>query len=86
LGVTTTTPSRHARRDERATRLNTALDALPQDYGRAVRLYDLESLPIDEVAKQMGRSTGAVHMLRARAHDRLKDLLGAESKWFSSTA
>lgn len=86
LGVTTTTPSRFAVRGERESRLNAALEALPEDYSRAVRLYDLQALPIDEVAKQMGRSTGAVHMLRARAHDRLRQLLGAESSWFTSSA
>jgi RNA polymerase sigma-70 factor (ECF subfamily) len=86
LGVTTTTPSRYATREERTTRLNAALDALPDDYARAIRLYDLEGHPIAEVCRQMGRSTGAVHMLRARAHDRLRQLLGPESGWFGSSA
>src|SRR5262249_50421881 len=86
LGVTTTTPSRHAARGERDTRLNAALDALPEDYAKVVRLYDLQGLPIAEVARQLGRSTGAVHMLPARAHDRLRPLLGRESGWFSSSA
>ena len=83
LGISSTTPSRHADRRERSSRLEAALSALPDDYGRAVRLYDLQALPIEAVAKQMGRSPGAVHMLRARAHERLKDLLGPESGWFS---
>jgi RNA polymerase sigma-70 factor, ECF subfamily len=86
LGVTTTTPSRHATRQERSTRLNAALDALPEDYAKVVRMYDLEGLPIAEVAERMGRSSGAIHMLRARAHDRLKPLLGTESAWFGSSA
>lgn len=86
LGVTTTTPSRHVTREERSSRLNAALDALPDDYARAVRLYDLDGLPIGEVSRQMGRSTGAVHMLRARAHDRLRQVLGPESGWFGTSA
>lgn len=86
LGVTTTTPSRHATREERCNDLNAALDALPDDYGRAVRLYDLQALPIAEVARQMGRSAGAIHMLRARAHDRLRQRLGPESGWFGTSA
>lgn len=86
LGVTTTTPSRYATREERAQRLNAALDALPDDYARVVRLYDLEGQPIAEVARQMGRSSGAIHMLRARAHDRLRTLLGPDSAWFGSSA
>lgn len=86
LGVTTTTPSRHATRDELLGRLNAALDALPDDYGQVVRLYDLQSLPIAEVSQRMRRSAGAVHMLRARAHEHLRQLLGSEAGWFGSTA
>lgn len=86
LGVTTTTPSRHAAHEERLSQLNAVLDALPEDYGRVVRLYDLQALPITEVSTQMGRSNGAVHMLRARAHDRLRQMLGSKSVWFGSSA
>lgn len=86
LGVTSTTPSRVATREELVGRLNAALDALPDDYGRVVRLYDLQSLPIAEVSRQMGRSAGAVHMLRARAHEHLRTLLGSETGWFGSSA
>lgn len=84
LAVTTTTPSRAATREERAGLLTAALDALPEDYGRVVRLYDLQSLPIAEVCKQLGRSSGAIHMLRARAHDRLRELLGQGGGWMST--
>jgi RNA polymerase sigma-70 factor (subfamily 1) len=86
LGVTTTTPSRHAAREERSDRLEVALEALPADYAKAIRFYDLQGLPIAEVARQMGRSPGAVHMIRARAHDELRRILGAESAWFGSSA
>ncbi|MGD2110614.1 MAG: sigma-70 family RNA polymerase sigma factor [Phycisphaerae bacterium] len=77
LGVTTTTPSRHVARDEMLTHLTAALETLPEDYATAIRLYDLEGLSIDDVSGQMGRSPGAIHMLRARAHDRLRGILGA---------
>jgi RNA polymerase sigma-70 factor (ECF subfamily) len=86
LGVTTTTPSRYATHEERSSYLNAALDSLPDDYGRVVRLYDLQAIPISDVARQMGRSPGAVHMLRARAHDRLRGILGPEAGWFGSSA
>ena len=86
IGVTSTTPSRHVDRKERTSRLAAALDALPDDYGHAVRLYDLQSLPIESVARKMGRSAGAIHMLRARAHERLRELLGSESNWFSTSS
>ncbi|MCI0364074.1 MAG: sigma-70 family RNA polymerase sigma factor [Phycisphaerales bacterium] len=78
LGVTTTTPSRYATAQERMTHLAAALEALPDDYGQVIRLYDLQGQPIAEVCRQMKRSTGAVHMLRARAHDRLRELLARE--------
>lgn len=84
LGVTTTTPSRYATHQERVTHLNAALEALPEDYGQVVRLYDLQGLPIAEVAQQMNRSSGAVHMLRARAHDRLRELLMGQSALFGA--
>ena len=71
------TPSALVRGGEAQDLLHAALDRLPDDYGRAVRLYDLEGRPIGEVAAALGRSQGAVHMLRLRAHDRLRELLGS---------
>lgn len=86
LGVTSTTPSRQVRQQEACQLLQSTIDALPDDYARIIRLYDLESRPIAEVAQEMGRTPGAVHMLRARAHDRLREALGTESKFFSTGA
>jgi len=86
LGVTTTTPSREAARHDAAAILETAVSRLPEDYKTAVRLYDLEGRPVAEVAADMGRSVGAVHMLRARAHDRLRQDLGTSSQFFSGSA
>jgi len=83
LGGTTTTPSRHAARDEAASMLESAIRKLPADYREAVQLYDLEGRSAAEVAESMRRSVGAVHMLRARAHDRLREQLGSESKYFT---
>jgi RNA polymerase sigma-70 factor (subfamily 1) len=86
LGVTTTTPSREAVRRDAAAILESAITKLPEDYQKAVRLYDLEGRPVTEVAAEMGRSVGAVHMLRARAHDRLRQNLGASAHFFSGSA
>lgn len=85
LGVTTTTPSRFASAQERVDHLNAALEALPDDYAQVVRLYDLEGLPIAEVAQRMNRSPGALHMLRARAHARLRDRLTTETGLFRTS-
>lgn len=86
LGVTTTTPSRLAGRAESVELMARALARLPADYAAVVRLYDLEGLSIEQVASRMGRSFGAVHMLRARAHDALRGQLGTESNFFSDPA
>lgn len=86
LGITLTTASRVAATKEASSTLERVLSELPPDYGQVIRLYDLEGRPIAEVAKQMGRSAGAVHMLRNRAHDHLRERLGAETQFFSRGA
>jgi RNA polymerase sigma factor (sigma-70 family) len=73
------TPSRVVRQNEASDLLARALRCLPPDYSRTVQLYDLDGRGVDEVAAEMGRSRGAVYMLRARAHERLRELLGTPS-------
>jgi RNA polymerase sigma-70 factor (ECF subfamily) len=83
LGATNSTPSRRAARAEIKTLVEAAIDELPPDYATVVRLFDLECRTGPQVAATMGRSRGAVHMLRARAHDRLREHLGSSSLFFS---
>ncbi len=83
LGVTTTTPSQVAAEKEAGSSIDAALKTLPADYSTVVRLSDLEGKTVSEVAAVMGRSAGAIHMLRARAHARLQERLGTPSKFFS---
>ncbi|MCA9300886.1 MAG: sigma-70 family RNA polymerase sigma factor [Phycisphaerales bacterium] len=85
MGATWTTPSRVAARSEANDFLDDALDKLPPAYAEVVRLYDLEQRPIEEVSEALGRTSGAVYMLRARAHDRLRDLLGSTWRFFTVT-
>lgn len=85
LGVTTTTPSRAAARNEAVSVMEAALAKLPAAYARVVRLYDLECRPIEEVSRELGRSAGACYMLRARAHDALREAMGTASQFFSAT-
>lgn len=66
--------------------LNHAVQKLPELYSKVIRMYDLECLSIDEVAKTLNRSTGAVYMLRARAHDRMRDILGDTSQYFTKAS
>lgn len=79
LGGTTTTPSRLASREEIKDALETAIQQLPEDYQTVIRLYDLGDLSAAEVACSIHRTKGAVYMLRARAHDRLRDIMGSRS-------
>jgi RNA polymerase sigma-70 factor (ECF subfamily) len=85
LGVTTTTPSREVARHDAAAVLENAISRLPDAYRTVVRLYDLEGRPVAEIAAKMARSVGAVHMLRARAHDRLRQDLGTASQFFGGS-
>jgi RNA polymerase sigma-70 factor (ECF subfamily) len=76
-------PIRTAGQSETERLLELALRQLPDDYQRVLRLYDLEGLTGPEVARRLDRSHGAVKMLVARARDRLGELLGSGSKFFS---
>lgn len=75
LIATSSTPSRTIRREELYARLDAAIARLPADYATVIRSHDLFGTPIEVVATQLGRSLGAIHMLRARALQRLGDLL-----------
>ncbi len=83
LGHTSSTPSNHAARDEAAGILDDVMRKLPPDYQTVVQLVDLDGRTLAAAATSMGRSVGAVHMLRLRAHQRLRELLGSESRYFS---
>ncbi|MBL8999542.1 MAG: sigma-70 family RNA polymerase sigma factor [Phycisphaerae bacterium] len=83
LGVSTTTPSINVARDESAKAIDRALKTLPPDYEKVVRLYDLGGKSMEEVAREMGRTEGAAYMLRARAHDRLREAMGPAGNFFS---
>lgn len=84
-GTGTSPPSAAGRSDVQGC-VKAAMKELPPIYADVVQHYDLDGKSIDEVCKIVGRSRGAVHMLRARAHDRLRELLGTASKYFSSGA
>lgn len=76
LGGTQTTPSKHMARKEAKRILSDAIERLPEDYGGVVRLCDLNGLSSIEAAAMLDRSPAAVRMLKARAHERLAELVG----------
>ena len=75
LAATATTASGVAAQRERAVLLADALESLSADYREVVILRNLEGLKFNEVAARMGRSSGAVRMLWARAIERLSEVL-----------
>ncbi len=60
---------------EEVARMRAAITRLPKSYRTVIEEMDLAEVPVREMAERLGRSTGAVHMLRSRAHDRLRELL-----------
>ena len=77
------TPSRHVAKEEARRLLDQAIDSLPDAYRVVVRMHDLEGATAETVGKALNRSPGAVYMLRARAHDRLRALMGDTSNYFT---
>ncbi|MEZ6016897.1 MAG: sigma-70 family RNA polymerase sigma factor [Planctomycetota bacterium] len=65
-------------RAESVARLHAAIAALPATYRAVVEALDLAERDVGEVATELGRSRGAVHLLRSRAHLRLAELLRHE--------
>ncbi len=78
---TSLTASRVVAGKEAQQSLQQAVTQLPQTYRTVVELYDLEGKSPAEVGRALRCSAGAVHMLRARAHDGLREILGPESRF-----
>lgn len=83
LGISSQTPSRVAARSEASHRVLDEFQRLPNVYREVIQRYDLEGHPVSIVAAQMRRSPGAIFMLRARAHERLAELMGSADRYFS---
>jgi RNA polymerase sigma-70 factor, ECF subfamily len=66
--------------------LEDALCRLPPMYAQVVRLHDLDGQSVGGVGMAMDRSPGSVCMLRARALDRLRELLGPASRYLTRRA
>jgi RNA polymerase sigma-70 factor (ECF subfamily) len=71
-------PSAHAQRREAAAVLASKLAQLPEDYREVLVLRHYEGLSFEEVARHMGRTSGAVRILWVRALDRLRLVLKEE--------
>jgi RNA polymerase sigma-70 factor (ECF subfamily) len=60
---------------EQAIILANALESLPTDYRDVFILRNLEHVPVEEIARRMGRSANAVYKLLMRAMAALKQAL-----------
>ncbi len=76
-------PSRHAARNEARRILEAEIETLPDDYRTVLQLVYWEEKSVADVALLIGRNRGAVHLLRIRARDRLRDRLGSASRFIS---
>jgi RNA polymerase sigma-70 factor (ECF subfamily) len=81
-----TTAGHAASRAEAQQILGAALAQLPDDYRMLIELYELQGRSAAEVGAVMNRSAAAVYMLRARAYQRLRELLGPASRFFTASA
>lgn len=67
-------------------RLREAIERLPVSYRHVVEEVDLAERPVAEVAAEWEKSAGAIHMLRSRAHDRLREFLGGRTRFLGDSA
>lgn len=75
LAASTSTASTPAILAEDVELLQACLKQLPASYRQVVQRMDLDEVDAPTVAEEMGRSRGAIYLLRSRAHDRLRELL-----------
>ncbi len=83
LADTGGSPSHISCRDEAIAALMRAVPQLSEPQACAVIMCDLEGLPADDAAHVLNRSPGAVHMLRHRGRQRLHEIMGNTSRFFS---
>lgn len=75
LVVSMTSPSQAFSRDQKEFRLQTAIEALPEEQREALRLRYVDGLPTKEVAERLGKTDGAVRVLLSRTLAQLQKSL-----------
>lgn len=79
LSTRLTSPSAVAALAEWRRVIESQMQCLPRDYAQVLRLLYYEGLPPQDAAAIMGRTRGAIHLLRIRAVRRLQQTLRPES-------
>jgi len=78
------TPSQVVAGGEALSAMRRALETLPPVYRTVIDLYDLQEKSADDAAAAIGKSVGAMYMVRARAHRRLAEIMGDRSQFLST--
>jgi len=69
------TPSSHFSTKEAASRLNSAVGRLPEDYAHAIRSVYLNGRAVREIAQELGRTERAVYGMCRRGLKKLQSML-----------
>lgn len=77
LIASVTTPSMAFSRKRKESRLWSALRTLPEEHQRALTLRYVQNLSSKEIAKQLGKSDGAVRVMLTRATKKLEQIMTA---------
>lgn len=64
--------------NERNRHVEQALAALPRPYRQVIELRNAQGLPFEEIARRLGRTSGAARMLWLRAIDSLRQQLNPQ--------
>jgi RNA polymerase sigma-70 factor (subfamily 1) len=75
LAASMTTPTQAVVRDERETRLRTAIASLPEEHREVLRLRYVEGLSTKDVAARLNKTDVATRVLLTRLVHRLQELL-----------
>ncbi len=77
-------PEKSAIRREAERAMQIALAGLPDDQRDALYAHYLQGQGVEQIAEQMGRTTGAVRGLIDRGKKKLAEAMGRSSQWLSS--
>ena len=78
LVASITSPSKALARSDRERKLSEALEALPDENQRALRLRYVEGLPSKEIAQRLKKSDGATRVLLSRSVAQLQATLSED--------
>ena len=67
------TPSQVVRKDEALAVLSACVAGLPEHYREVIRMRFIEGRPVADVAKELDRSIGSIHMICHRALRQLRE-------------